>query len=299
MAVINISSINPFVRFAKLMSQTFSYVNVTNLSNWERFADDWRLFIITQNKAEILINSKKYHIGENTLLLIPPKTPYIFFSDNPTLRNGNLIFYCINFDLTQKYAHNSTPRAPRKTISKEDGLEKFDDTLLEEVSAPIISVASPSILNNMLIIATEQMLASPYSALKISALLKFILLEIVEQHKVQPSLKATISAILEYITKNINQPFTIKDMANDLHFHPFYMSKIFKDNINIPLHTFIMQERLVCAKNILTHNDASIEEVSINSGFKNLSHFCKAFKKAFGISPDKYRKQYANKDYSL
>ena len=226
MDVINISSINPFVRFAKLMSQTFSYVNVTNLSNLERFADDWRLFIVTQNKSAILINDKKHHVGENSLLLIPPKTPYAFFSDNPAIKSDNIMFYCVNFDLTQKCAHNTTPRAPRKIFAKEEVLEKFDDSTLAEISQPIITQASPSILNNMLVITTEQMIASPYSALKTSALLKFILLEVIEQNKVQPSLKANISAILEYITKNINQPFTIKDMANDLHFHPFYMSKI-------------------------------------------------------------------------
>ena len=294
MSIININSINPFVRFAKLMSQTFSYMNETNLPNWEKFADDWRLFIITQNKSAFLINDKKYHIGENSLLLIPPKTPNVFFSDNPAIKSDHIMFYCVNFDLTQKYAHNSTPRAPHKIFAKEEGLETFDDSLLAEVDEPIITQATPSILNNMLVITTEQMIASPYSTLKTSALLKFILLEIIEQHKVQPSLKATISAILEYITKNINQPFTIKDMANDLHFHPFYMSKIFKDNINVPLHTFIMQERLVCAKNILTHNDASVEEVSLSSGFKNVSHFCKAFKNFYGISPDKFRKSLSN-----
>ena len=290
MSIINVNSINPFIRFAKLMTKRFSYINEENWANSEKFADDWRLFIVTQNKSVVSINGKKYHVSENSLLLIPPKTPYEFFSDNPAIRHDNIIFYNVNFDLTQKCAHNTTPRAPRKELSQADGLEEFDDSLIAEVTQPIITQATPSILNNMLIITTEQMIDSPYSALKTSALLKFILLEIIEQHKVQPSLKANISEILEYITKNLNQPFTIKDMANDLHFHPFYMSKIFKDNIHVPLHTFIMQERLICAKNILIHNDASIEEVSINSGFKNVSHFCKAFKQTFGISPDKFRK---------
>ncbi len=46
------------------------------------------------------------------------------------------------------------------------------------------------------------------------------------------------------------------------------------------------------AKERLTHTDMSISEISSYLGFENIYYFSTMFKKAIGISPAEYRKQY-------
>lgn len=54
---------------------------------------------------------------------------------------------------------------------------------------------------------------------------------------------------------------------------------------------WLIEKRLEYSRFLLETTDQSIFEVTCNSGFKNQSHFIKAFKETFGVSPGKYREQ--------
>ncbi len=289
MEKISIKNINPFIRYGRLMPHLVGHIDEKNITSHLMHAHDWRLFIIVENHALLYIKDQKFNVEKNSLIIIPPLTPYMFCQDER--KDEKIIMYNINFDLTHEHSDNTTPRAPSIShLAKENNYD-FDKYLLEELDGFIISKASPIITNNILTLVTEKMLGSNLSDTKISALLKFILADIIEQNKQNTTItKATVTAILQYITSNINSPFTIKNMSDELHYHPFYLSKIFKDSMGQSLHKFIMQERLSYAKHYLVHTNKSIDDISLNVGFCNVSHFCKAFKREFGISPEKYRK---------
>lgn len=51
---------------------------------------------------------------------------------------------------------------------------------------------------------------------------------------------------------------------------------------------FFMQYKLNRAAQFLKEGALNVSEISIRTGFKSLSHFSKAFKKQFGVSPSKY-----------
>jgi YesN/AraC family two-component response regulator len=46
------------------------------------------------------------------------------------------------------------------------------------------------------------------------------------------------------------------------------------------------------ARKLLMDNDLSVLEVCLDSGYNNLSHFNKQFKKNTGLSPSEYRKKF-------
>jgi AraC family transcriptional regulator len=56
-------------------------------------------------------------------------------------------------------------------------------------------------------------------------------------------------------------------------------------------HQWLMQERVLKAKNLLEHSDRTLAEISAMCGYANLSHFCRAFLSYFGQSPSTARRQ--------
>ena len=54
-------------------------------------------------------------------------------------------------------------------------------------------------------------------------------------------------------------------------------------------HRWIMRKRLNYAHNLLLQGKNSPSEVYVQSGFEDLAHFSRAFKKQFGISPSKVK----------
>jgi transcriptional regulator GlxA family with amidase domain len=51
-----------------------------------------------------------------------------------------------------------------------------------------------------------------------------------------------------------------------------------------------MNFRLFKAKEMLMNSDLNVSEVAYEVGFKNLSHFSRAFRAAFGLNPSSIKK---------
>ena len=53
---------------------------------------------------------------------------------------------------------------------------------------------------------------------------------------------------------------------------------------------FVLQVRLNYARRLISTQDISLTTIASKCGFQNLSHFSKAFKQQFGVSPLQFRK---------
>lgn len=288
MEQIKIDNINPYVRFAKLQSQSIHFVgNIIPQGN----APDWRLFIVENGRMGICIDGERISISKNSLIIIPPKTPYYFFK--PTSIGGNntyVLLHIFNFDLLScEQSKSRPPLSPTKKETQET--ERYENVTLGEFSPFFIGTVSDKVKEYLDDLRVKKSLEqSDLDTTICSCLLKLALLEIVKNPANEQDSSDLISAITTYVASNISKNFKIKQMADDLFFHPFYISRVFKDAMHVSLHEYIIQERLLYAKYLLVNTDNSIEQVSNKSGFVNVTHFCKQFNKYFSISPAKYRK---------
>lgn len=64
----------------------------------------------------------------------------------------------------------------------------------------------------------------------------------------------------------------------------------FHNTFGIPPGRWLLEKRLAHASHLLLHSDKLVGDVMCESGFKNLTHFNRAFKKQYGLSPLRYRK---------
>ncbi len=289
MEQVKIDDINPYVRFAKLQYQPISFVeNIVPHDN----APDWRLFIIENGRTGICIDGERISASKNTLIIIPPKTPYYFFKQTNT-DDGNavVLLRIFNFDL---FIDEKNKRRPplSPTLKETQETERYENVTLGEFSPFFIGSASSKVKEYLDDLRVKKSLEqNDLDTTICSCLLKLALLEVVKNPTNEQDSADIVSAITTYVASNISKNFKIKQMADDLFFHPFYISKVFKSAMHISLHEYIISERLLYAKNILTNTDDPIEKISSKSGFVNVTHFCKQFNKYFSISPSKYREQ--------
>ena len=103
--------------------------------------------------------------------------------------------------------------------------------------------------------------------------------------------------ILEYINSNYqNNELTLSSIAEKFWVNPSYLSRYFKTNMGINIVQYIRSMRIFYAKALLLHSDKSIAEVAEMVGIKSASHFSKIFENEVGESPNKFRKEYFDRN---
>lgn len=68
---------------------------------------------------------------------------------------------------------------------------------------------------------------------------------------------------------------------------------LFKRELKLPPHRYILNRRLELAHDLLRNTDRSIEDIAESTGFSNRYQFSKSFTGQFGISPGRFRRKYA------
>lgn len=104
-----------------------------------------------------------------------------------------------------------------------------------------------------------------------------------EHHKTKLQ---TIDKIAIYINKNFTMKISLNGIASEFGISVSKLCHNFKEKFNLTVFEYILNLRLTYAQNIfLTNNDAKTKEVAMSCGFDDISYFCKAYKKKFGVSP--------------
>jgi AraC-like DNA-binding protein len=94
-----------------------------------------------------------------------------------------------------------------------------------------------------------------------------------------------------YVREHVEQPLSVQSIASTLGYSRTYLSKLFSDTFGFCLRYYIYRCKLEESKFLLTYTEKSLSEISEYLCFSSQSHFQMKFKKAFHITPGKYRKK--------
>lgn len=100
-----------------------------------------------------------------------------------------------------------------------------------------------------------------------------------------------IEWIKNYIGSHLGGDLSIENLANNIYLSSGYVSYIFKQETGMKLSTYIKEQRMENAKKLLRESNMKIAQIGEAVGFSQASYFCQSFKKHYGISPGRYRKQ--------
>lgn len=98
--------------------------------------------------------------------------------------------------------------------------------------------------------------------------------------------------ICEYIQKNHNKVLTLDEVATFAGFSKFHFTKIFRHYAGVTFYQYINKIRIDHAKQLLKDNELTVQEISSQCGFHNLSAFLRMFKIQVGTTPMNYKRNY-------
>jgi AraC-like DNA-binding protein len=96
--------------------------------------------------------------------------------------------------------------------------------------------------------------------------------------------------VIQFVRENTNRNITVAEIADHVGFSRPSLSRKVKKELGFDLSAFIRKCKLEEAKDLLAFSDKSISEISNYLCFSSQSHFQKAFKDQYGITPQAYRK---------
>lgn len=99
--------------------------------------------------------------------------------------------------------------------------------------------------------------------------------------------ESIITKTINYICENINGNLSLDNISEKMFLSKYYLARLFKEKTNTTIHQYIIKKRLILSKQFLETN-LPISEVCIQCGFADYTHFFRAFKHEFGITPKQY-----------
>lgn len=111
-------------------------------------------------------------------------------------------------------------------------------------------------------------------------------------NSIQNDTNERMNRIYEYVMKNFKSPITIEDVAGNVFMTPTSFCHFFKKSSNKTFTQYVNEIRIGYACKLLYENKFNIARIAFESGFENLAHFNKQFKKIKGASPSQYIKQF-------
>ncbi|EOR28169.1 AraC family transcriptional regulator [Clostridium sartagoforme AAU1] len=102
--------------------------------------------------------------------------------------------------------------------------------------------------------------------------------------------KVLVESITKYLNENYTEDISLYTLSKNMYLSPVYISKIFKELMGDSPINYLIQIRLIKAKNLLEDSKLSIKTIAKMVGYNDPYYFSKLYKKYYGISPNKARK---------
>ena len=244
--------------------------------------DFYEIYFFLSGNVQYNIENRSYLLTPGDVLLISPMELHqpMFGTEH---RPYERIVLWIDRQFLEGFSLPNQPltacfdtASPRHTnLLRPEGVSRqFLQFLLEQLSSELASadpyqeVASMSYLAQVLILLnrlalqqrSEEMMAAPES---------------------------TVYNVLGYINDHYSEDLSLDHLANKFFVSKYHLSREFQRLVGTSVHRYIVQKRLVMAKQMLAEGKPS-SEVYQHCGFGDYSNFYRAFKAEYRISPKDY-----------
>jgi AraC-like DNA-binding protein len=101
-----------------------------------------------------------------------------------------------------------------------------------------------------------------------------------------------IGLLHDYLMHHYREEINLEKLASLVNMAEGSLCRFFKMNVGSSIFEYLNKIKVEFACKLLMNPDIEIFDVCLDSGFNNLSHFNKQFRKQMGVTPSEYRKRF-------
>lgn len=100
-----------------------------------------------------------------------------------------------------------------------------------------------------------------------------------------------IRQVLALMNTDSRGNLSLTQMADAASVTPAHFCRLFKAETGLSPARYLKRLRLAKARKLLTVSLLSVKEISVQVGFRDVSHFVRDFEEVYALSPHRYRQQ--------
>lgn len=258
-------------------------------STWH-YHNNFEISFITEGSGKRIVADSIEEFQPGDLAFIGRDLPHVWIADKETITQSNRTLEMVFLQFTPNVLSSQLLILPefsnikRALEMSERGIQIVGQTLNE---------------------VSEIMLQLPYLKSFDRMLHFFMLMDIIGKSKTNVQLASKkylkmrfttgnkrIETLHEYLMNHYREEVDLKRLADLVNMAEGSLCRFFKMNMGLTVFEYLNKIKAEFACKLLMDPDLSIMEVCFDSGFNNLSHFNKQFKKNTGVRPSEYRKRF-------
>ncbi len=233
------------------------------------FSNKYLIHYIVSGKGKFVRNGKTYHLEKGSAFFIIDETggyyeadkddPWYYIWFNISGGMADYFLRSVGVSPDNPIYTTDNPEAIARQLEQIVELDESNNEFL--VCGAVISLLGTMIKYNQNTVAPIKIPSSEY-----------------------------VKTCKEYVKMNLHNKVSVDDLCRCAGLEHSYLYRLFKKEINMSPVEYIINCKLEYAKNLLADTSLSVGDISSAVGYDDRFAFSKQFKKKYGLSPLKFRK---------
>lgn len=244
--------------------------------------DYYEFYFFLEGNVSITIDEISHPLKAGDVILIPPDVAHFVTIQDGTIPYRRFVFW-ISRDFCEEL----------RSLS-EDYVYVMQQTALTKQYIFHYDVIAFNALQAKVFQLIEELQSERFGkSAKVSLCVKDLILHLNRtiyefDHFIKPESEQSLSrGLIQYIEEHLDEELSLDRLAREFFVSKYHISHVFKENMGLSIHQYIMKKRLAMCRDAILSN-TSISEAYIQCGFKDYSSFFRAFKKEYGMSPKEF-----------
>ena len=226
-------------------------------------------FLFTEKgRGILLVNNKRYTLGKNSLLYLPPALPHEYFPEDDAWDTCWMVFR----------GEMLTALMENMGFQQEIIAEHAELTAFKKLYHRLSGLAADNLHNSQtcsLLIYQSILLARDLFS---------------EQHTGDHTGSLIVDRAVAYIHAHCDADISLHELSALSDVSPQYFGRLFRKRLNMRPMEYIARIKISKAKIMLLNSELPVSEIAAQLGFTSPTYFGIVFKKYESISPSEFRK---------